>query len=60
MVIAELVAAEEGLGKRILLAQRFVKTDEIFACLIRLGVIGFALDLIFRWVLKTSCKWAFD
>lgn len=60
VVIAELVAAEEGLGKRILLAQRFFKTDEIFACLIMLGVIGFALDLIFRWVLKTSCKWAFD
>ncbi|MEA5463516.1 ABC transporter permease [Leptothoe sp. PORK10 BA2] len=60
VVIAELVAAEEGLGKRILLAQRFFKTDEIFACLIMLGVIGFALDLIFRWVLKTTCKWAFD
>ena len=60
VVIAELVAAEEGLGKRILLAQRFFKTDEIFACLIMLGVIGFILDLIFRWVLKVSCKWAFD
>lgn len=60
VVIAELVAAEEGLGKRILLAQRFFKTDEIFACLIMLGVIGFALDLGFRWVLRTSCKWAFD
>ncbi|MBT9314411.1 ABC transporter permease [Leptothoe spongobia] len=60
VVIAELVAADEGLGKRILLAQRFFKTDEIFACLIILGIIGFALDLIFRWVLKTSCKWAFD
>ena len=60
VVISELVAAEEGLGKRILLAQRFFKTDEIFACLIMLGVIGFTLDLIFRWVLKTSCKWAFD
>lgn len=60
VVIAELVAADEGLGKRILLAQRFFKTDEIFACLIMLGVIGFALDLIFRWVLRISCKWAFD
>lgn len=60
VVIAELVAAEEGLGKRILLAQRFFKTDEIFACLIMLGVIGFALDLVFRWVLRASCKWAFD
>lgn len=60
VVIAELVAAEEGLGKRILLAQRFLKTDEIFAYLIVLGVIGFSLDLVFRWILKTSCRWAFD
>ena len=60
VIIAELVAAEEGLGKRILLAQRFLKTDEIFAYLIVLGVIGFALDLVFRWILKTSCRWAFD
>ena len=60
VVIAELVAAEEGLGRRILLAQRFFKTDEIFACLIMLGVIGFAFDLLFRWVLKTRCRWAFD
>lgn len=60
VVVAELVAASEGLGKRILLAQKFLKTDEIFACLIILGLIGFALDLIFRLVLKFSCKWAFD
>lgn len=60
VIIAELVAADEGLGKRILLAQRFLKTDEIFAYLIILGVIGFSLDLIFRQILKTSCRWAFD
>lgn len=60
VVVAELVAAEEGLGKRILLAQRFLRTDEIFACLIILGVIGFTLDLLFRWILKTTCHWSFD
>ncbi|NES22067.1 MAG: ABC transporter permease [Symploca sp. SIO3E6] len=60
VIVSELVAAEQGLGKRILLAQKFLKTDEIFACLIVLGVIGFALDLWFRWFLKISCDWAFD
>ena len=60
VVVAELVAASEGLGKRILLAQRFLKTDEIFACLIVLGLIGFALDLSFRLLLRFTCKWAFD
>lgn len=60
VIVAELVAAEEGLGKRILLAQRFLRTDEIFAYLIILGVIGFALDLAFRGVLQLTCRWAFD
>ena len=58
VVVAELLAATEGLGKRILLAQKFLKTDEIFACLIVLGLIGFAIDLFFRLLLRLTCKWA--
>lgn len=60
VVVAELVAADNGLGKRILLAQKFLKTDEIFACLIVLGLIGFALDLSFRLVLRFTCKWSVE
>ena len=58
VVVAELLAASEGLGKRILLAQKFLRTDEIFACLLILGLIGFAIDLFFRLLLRLSCKWA--
>jgi NitT/TauT family transport system permease protein len=53
-----LVVADNGLGKRILLAQKFLRTDEIFACLIVLGIIGFALDLSFRLLLHWTCKWS--
>ncbi|MGJ3249553.1 MAG: ABC transporter permease [Elainellaceae cyanobacterium] len=60
VVVAELVAAESGLGKRIEIAQKFFRTDEIFACLIILGLIGFVLDLSLRWLLRSTCKWAFD
>ncbi len=60
VVVAELVAANEGLGKRIQLAQRFFRTDEIFACLIVLGLIGFSIDLSMRWLQKMTCKWAVD
>ncbi|MDY6940001.1 MAG: ABC transporter permease [Cyanobacteriota bacterium] len=60
VVVAELVAAESGLGKRILIAQKFLKTEEIFACLIILGIIGFAIDLFFRLLLRLSCKWAIE
>jgi NitT/TauT family transport system permease protein len=58
VVIAELVAAETGLGKRIQLAQRFFRTDQIFAELLVLGLIGFAIDMAFRLLLRLSCRWA--
>jgi NitT/TauT family transport system permease protein len=60
VIVAELVAAELGLGKRIQIAQKFFNTSEIFACLIVLGIIGICLDLSFRWLLRISCKWAVD
>ena len=58
VVVAELVAAEVGLGKRIQLAQRFFRTDQIFAELIVLGLIGFAIDMAFRLLLRFTCRWA--
>ena len=60
VVVAELIAANEGLGKRIEIAQRFFRTDEIFDYLIILGVIGFLVDLSLRVLLKATCKWAVD
>ncbi|MFY8150108.1 MAG: ABC transporter permease [Prochlorococcaceae cyanobacterium] len=58
VIVAELVAANEGLGKRISLAQRFLRTDEIFVGLIVIGLIGLAIDLGFRFLMKRSCAWA--
>lgn len=57
VIVAELVAATEGLGKRISIAQRFLRTDEIFAGLIVIGLIGLAIDLLFRWLLRSTCRW---
>lgn len=58
VIVAELVAATEGLGRRISVAQRFLKTDEIFAGIIVIGLIGLAIDLLFRLLLQVSCRWA--
>jgi NitT/TauT family transport system permease protein len=60
VIVSELVAATEGLGRRISVAQRFLKTDEIFAGLIVIGLIGLGIDLLFRLLLRVSCKWAVD
>ncbi|MCS5700104.1 ABC transporter permease [Cyanobium sp. FGCU-52] len=58
VIVAELVAANEGLGKRISLAQRFLRTDEIFVGLIVIGVIGLLIDLGFRLLMRRACSWA--
>jgi len=58
VIVAELVAANEGLGKRISLAQRFLRTDEIFVGLIVIGLIGVLIDLAFRFTMRRTCRWA--
>jgi len=49
LVVAELVAANSGLGYAILKAQRFLQTDKIFAGILLIGFIGLAIDQLFRW-----------
>ena len=58
VVVAELIAAQEGLGYRITRAQRFLQTDQIFAVLIVIGIIGVSLDLGFRLLRNTVAPWA--
>ncbi|MBV9387500.1 MAG: ABC transporter permease [Chroococcidiopsidaceae cyanobacterium CP_BM_ER_R8_30] len=58
VIVAELVAATEGLGHQITLAQRFLRTDEIFVGLIVIGLIGLTIDLLFRLLLWVTCRWA--
>jgi len=58
VIVSELIAASEGLGRRISVAGRFLRTDEIFVGLIVIGVIGLAFDLPFQYFLRVSCKWA--
>ena len=58
LVIAELVAANEGLGFRVLKFSRFLQTPRIWVYLILLGLIGLALDLSFRTVNRRLFHWA--
>lgn len=58
VIVSELIAATEGLGRRISVAGRFLRTDEIFVGLIVIGVIGLILDLLFQYLLGVSCHWA--
>jgi NitT/TauT family transport system permease protein len=58
VVVAELVAANEGLGFRILKFSRFLQTPKIWFYLLLLGCIGLALDLLFRAAGRRLFHWA--
>jgi NitT/TauT family transport system permease protein len=58
LIVAELVAANEGLGFRILKFSRFLQTPKIWVYLILLGAVGLALDLIFRAANRRLFRWA--
>jgi NitT/TauT family transport system permease protein len=59
LVVAELVAANSGLGYAILKAQRFMQTDKIFAGIILIGLIGLAIDQCFRWLHRKNFPWLY-
>jgi NitT/TauT family transport system permease protein len=58
LVIAELVAANEGLGYRILKFSRFLQTSRIWVYIVILGLIGLALDFTFRALNRRLFFWA--
>lgn len=58
LVVAELVAANSGLGYSILKSQRFLKTDNIFMGILVIGLLGLVTDVIFNFVIKKAFPWA--
>ncbi len=58
LVVAELVAANSGLGYMILRAQRFLAIDRIFAGLIIIGLLGLGTDFLFKWLTRITVPWS--
>ncbi len=58
LVVAEIVAANSGLGYAIMKAQRFLQTDRIFVGIIVIGLIGLFTDQILRWLHRRLFPWA--
>lgn len=64
VILAEVIASNSGLGYRLILAQRFLHTTDIFALIIIIGLIGFGIDQLFRlgyfylfpWAEKSKIK----
>jgi NitT/TauT family transport system permease protein len=58
LIVAELVAADQGIGHMILSASRFLQTDQIMAGIITIGVLGLITDGIFRWLYRVLFPYA--
>jgi NitT/TauT family transport system permease protein len=58
LVVAELVAANIGLGYRIMRAQRFLQTDTIIHGILVIGVLGLITDYVFKLSHRALFGWA--
>jgi ABC-type nitrate/sulfonate/bicarbonate transport system permease component len=58
-IIAEMIAGNSGIGYYILLAQRSFRVGEMYAGIIVLGLVGYALNRLFLVVEGWALKWHF-
>ena len=58
LVVAELVAADKGLGYFILNSMRGLFTDQIFLGIIVIGLLGLLTDQIFKFLRNWMLPWA--
>jgi NitT/TauT family transport system permease protein len=57
LVLAELVAGNNGLGYFIIQSQRFLETDRVFAGILFVGVLGALTDTFFRFTASRFFEW---
>jgi NitT/TauT family transport system permease protein len=57
LIIAEIVAANSGIGFVIWSAKRYMKTPEVFAGILAIGIIGLATDQLIRWLHRRTFRY---
>ncbi|HEY7338776.1 MAG TPA: ABC transporter permease [Bryobacteraceae bacterium] len=57
LVLSELVAGNRGIGYFIVQAQRYLQTDQVFAGILFVGLLGVLTDLVFRAVGARLFRW---
>jgi NitT/TauT family transport system permease protein len=57
LVVAELVAAETGIGFKIMQAQRFLKTPQVIAGIVVVGLLGILTDYLFKSAAHKLFPW---
>ncbi len=56
IVSAEMIAAEKGLGFLIFSSRLFMQTEKIFVGIVSLGILGFAVDGVFRLLMQRLAR----
>ena len=59
LIAAEMVAAQSGLGFRILYGQQMFDTNQVFAGILSISLLGFAFDRVIQWLSQRFCGWQF-
>lgn len=57
LVVAELVAAEVGIGFKIVQSQRFLQTPKVMAAILIIGILGILTDGLFRLISIWCFPW---
>lgn len=57
LVLAELVAGNRGVGYFVVQAQRYLQTDQVFAGILFIGILGVITDLLFRVSGQRLFRW---
>lgn len=57
VVLAELVAASTGVGYRLVEAQRYMRTTQVFAGIFLVGMVGLLLDFAFGYIKPLFFPW---
>lgn len=58
LIIAELIASQNGLGFRIIQSQRYLQTDKVLCCIAIIGLIGLATDYLLNRFSIAITPWA--
>ncbi len=57
LLLAEIVGANTGLGHMIMESQRFLRTDNVIAGVLIIGVIGLIIDFTFKGAYRVLFRW---
>ena len=54
IVPAEMLAADSGIGYLLQASGMLAQTNRIFVALVTISLLGFALDFVFRWIVRRT------